>query len=152
MSVPAKINKAKFIVTCLMGNTNFQNPIPTLAVITLAINDLEGAWNAAADGGKVKTATIHDKEDVLLAKMSALAIFVEATAANDVSKVNSSGFDVKHAGGNFVAEGLAVSLGKQSGEVNARVKSQPRAVFHWQFSTDPVMATSWLDAKHYNAQ
>ena len=144
LSVPDKINRARFIVNCLTGNSNFTTPNPTLSTIVQAINNLEVAWNNAADGGKTKTALMHDAENALMNLMSRLAHYVEDTAANDENKIHSSGMDIKKPATATNKGDFYVEQSEESGVVIAKISSKGIAVYFWETSTDE--GKTWTQA------
>lgn len=75
-----KIEYSRNVVIFMTGNSNFTTPNPPLTSITTAANNLETASIAAIDGGKSKTATMHQKETILDNLLSQLGNYVEATA------------------------------------------------------------------------
>ena len=128
---PAKIEKAKQIVTAITGNVNFTTPIPSLATVTAAISALETAFNNAQDGGKSKTAVMHEKEKVLDDVLTRLGHYVEDTSLGVESIILSSGMDVKNSNTPVGVLPAPVNLeaitGSASGEIHLRWKSEINA-------------------------
>ena len=96
LTVPQKITQSRFVVDSISNNSAlFPSPIPTLPSVVDAINALENAWNDAADGGKHKTAMMHEKETDLMKIMFDVAHYVERVANGDSEVVVASGLYVK---------------------------------------------------------
>jgi len=141
--VPQKINRARFIVDSVMSHpTEFPNPVPTLSTITSAIDDLEIAWNDAVDGGKVKTALMHDKEDDLQKLLNDLANYVELVADGDIEVVHMSGMSVKKKP-TFSAPDFEVEHSGNSGEVKLRVKPKAKTHYHWEYCRISPEENEW---------
>jgi hypothetical protein len=146
LSVPAKINKARLIVEAVSGNMDiFESPSPDLSSVEEAIDDLETAWNEAADGGKSKKAQMHDKEAELLKLMNDLAHYVEAVADGDVNVIHLAAMDTKRPSARVQSD-FEVTYNGESGKVVVKRKSVKNASYIWQYSPDPVSAVSWKDA------
>ena len=99
-----KIEYSRNIVISMTGNSNFTTPNPSLALVTTAANNTETASIAAIDGGKRKTAAMHQKEAILDNLLSQLGNYVEATAnaaaaagGDAQAVILSSGMDFKRA-------------------------------------------------------
>ena len=108
MTPTEKVSKARQIVIAMTGNPNFTTPMPTLASITSAADDLDAA-QIALDGTKIKTAERNTAEDLLDTLMSGLQGYVGSICLNDVEKTLSSGFDIRKA--NTKAEILPAPIG-----------------------------------------
>jgi hypothetical protein len=103
-SVSDKIETSKNIVSSMNGNNKFTNPSPALAAITSATINLENAYIAAIDGGKSKTAFMHQQEAILDNLLLQLSNYVEATAnaalaagGDAQAVILSAGMDFKRA-------------------------------------------------------
>src|SRR3989344_8237196 len=116
-TVPAKIENARHYVTLMTGNANFATPVPSLSVVSTAINNLETAYNSALGGGKVLTAIMHDKEAILDNLVTQLSHYVEATANGSDSIILSAGMNVKLQTGVRRTSGLVIKKGNQEGEL-----------------------------------
>jgi len=146
LSVAAKINKARLIVEAVSVNIGtFVTPTPDLVVVEGAIDDLESAWNEAADGGKSKKAQMHDKEVELLKLMNDLAHYVEFVADGDENVIHLAALDIKKTSSRVQNEFDVVYSG-ETGTVIARRKSVKNTSYVWQYSPDPTSDTSWVDA------
>ena len=138
--VPLKIERARHIVTSMTGNANFATPVPTLASVTTAINNLEIAFNAAQGAGPAQTATMHDKETLLDNLLTQLANYVESTSNGVAAIILSAGMDVKGKGGQQPHIFNAVA-GKHTGEAILHAKVTRHASYIWQMTNDPPLLT-----------
>jgi len=142
-SVPLKIKRARSIVETVSTNVDtFPTPSPSLDIIFNAIEELEVAWNATADGGKTKTAIMHDKEDVLMKLLNDLAHYVESVANGDETIVHLAGMSVKSRPVFHVPDFEVVHSGI-SGEVKLRVKPQAKTLYHWEFCLTSPDENEW---------
>ena len=143
ISVPEKINRARFIVSTMISNIGvFQNPIPALNTVIAAINALELAWNNAADGGKQKTAMMHEKEDDLMKLMNDIANYVERVADGNTEVVTAAGMSVKRKAV-IVRPDFMVEQTEDRGVVLLRVKPRAKTVYRWEFCEDPHNENEW---------
>jgi hypothetical protein len=144
LTVPEKINKATSIATFILSNPGiFVNPTPSVPTLFAAIKDLSKAWNLAEDGGKTKTALMHDKEDDLMILMNLLANYVENLAGGDETIIHLAGMDVKQKPVIKKTEFEVVQL-KESGSVLVRVRARAKSMYKYQYTTD---GKTWVDAK-----
>jgi len=142
LGIAQKIQKARAIVTRMTGNTNFTTPNPALAAITAAINALETAFEAAADGGKTLKAAMHAKEKILNGLMVQLEEYISNICAGDELKIQSSGMDVKQAATHSKRKASVVP-GLNPGEVICTAESTgrgARAMHEYQCCNDPIPA------------
>jgi hypothetical protein len=139
LSIPAKIEKARHMVTAMTGNSSFTTPVPALASVTTAINTLETAYNAAQGAGPLQTATMRDKEAILDNLLSQLVNYVEVAANGVEAVILSAGIDVKSKGGRSAAT-FTADDGEHSGEVvlHTRSAGAARASYIWQVAPDPL--------------
>lgn len=137
-TVPTKIENARHYVTVMTGNPNFTTPSPTLASITTAVNALETAYNAALGGGKVLTATMHDKEAILDNLLTQLGHYVEGVANGSETIILSAGMTVKASTGPRGTLGFVIKNGERGGEVKLSTKSQAHHAYMWQVVLDPL--------------
>ena len=146
LSIPAKISRANFIVSGLTGNVNYPSPTPTLLSINNAITNLGTAWNNAADGGKTKTALMHDAEADLMILMNKLAHYIEDNSGGLVENIHSTDLTLKKFVGQSVPQNTYwVKNGEESGEIVAKIKAgPPHAVYHWQYTND-MGSNNWTD-------
>ena len=144
LTVPQKITQSRFVVDSISNNSAlFPSPIPTLPSVVDAINALENAWNDAADGGKHKTAMMHEKETDLMKIMFDVAHYVERVANGDSEVVVASGLYVKKQGQTHFAD-FTVEHTEHPGEVYLRVKPQYKTVYRWEYSKDTLGSHPWV--------
>ena len=147
LSVPHKIEKARFIVTSMTGNAAFATPNPTLASITTNINALETAYLAAKGGSVDETANMYTKEFVLELSLKSLAAYVESIAnANTVTAetvVLSSGMEIKTPVIR-TARDFSVKPSETPGEVKLSTRHERNSTYIWQMSLDPSQEANWL--------
>jgi hypothetical protein len=146
LTVPQKIEHARFIVTSMTGNANFPTPSPALMVITANANALEAAFITAKGGGKDETALMHAKEQVLELSLKTLCSYVEGIANGNLSTaesvVLSSGFSTKKVPSPR-ANGFRITPGKNPGEIAIKTDSESRAVFTFEMTLTPEDDDSW---------
>lgn len=96
-SITVKIFKARYIISKLTGNPNFQTLPPEidLLVLTAAVDALEQAAQDAAKGGTDKTLTMHIRASELDAKMVMAQDFVQVASGGDPIIIESSGMEVR---------------------------------------------------------
>jgi hypothetical protein len=98
LSVPAKIQYGRRLVTALTGNPNFPTPNPGVAVLTAGADELEAAYNdahAARLVAKTKTTVQDEKTTALDLLIAQLASYVDNASGGDSVKIESAGFDVR---------------------------------------------------------
>lgn len=138
LAISLKIQKAREIVQKLTGNPDFPTVNPTLAVLTAAINALETAFEAAADGGKTLKAKMHAKEKILVDLMVLLEESVGTISGGDEQKILSTGFGVKKTGVHGKRKVQIVAT-KNPGEVILTADTaadKPIGAYEWQSSLD----------------
>lgn len=77
----------------MSGNADFPDPPVTMAALAAATTAFSAARVAAAQGGTADTAAKEAARDTLVAMLRQLAAYVQLTAANDLPKVLSTGFE-----------------------------------------------------------
>lgn len=146
LSVSAKLNKARLIRAGIAANAaTFANPNPPLAALDAAINNLDAAITDASDGGKNKTALMHDKEDELLRQFTILASYVTEVANGDIEIIHLAGMEEKKKPV-VTQTDFDVQQGDVSGSVDLRSKPQPKTIYKWQYCADPLNANNWVSA------
>ena len=147
LSGPDKVNKTGIITTAISNNPGvFKTPKPSLAEIKKAAGDFSIAIAEAADGGKVKTAIMHDKESVLMNLLTRLAYYVEETADGDEAIIHLAGMELRKSGKPSRAD-FDIKQGNTRGSVNLRVKARTKTIYKWQYCSDPA-ANNWVLAGH----
>ncbi|MCW3075622.1 MAG: hypothetical protein JWO32_231 [Bacteroidetes bacterium] len=146
LSVPQKINKGRMFVDSIASNPAiFINPMPSLAVISSAIDDLEIAWNEATDGGKSKTAIMHDKERIVMKLLYDLAHYVEGIAFGNEEIIHLASMSVKQVGIKTPID-FEVFLPDDRGAVGLKCKARPKTLYRWEHCKDPLNSNSWVIA------
>ncbi|MBP6390569.1 MAG: hypothetical protein KA175_01285 [Flavobacteriales bacterium] len=116
-----KVAKAVFIGGKMTGNATFPTPVPTLAALDTARENLELAIAAALDGGKSVTFAKNEAEADLDEVITQLAGYVVSIAGADEVKIRSAGFDVRRRGspiGELLAPGnLRADLTEFQGQI-----------------------------------
>ncbi len=84
---------AQEVHTGMSGNADFPDPPVTMAALATATTNFSNARVAAAQGGPADTAIKEAMRDILVTMLRQLAAYVQLTAANDLPKVLSSGFE-----------------------------------------------------------
>ncbi len=80
--------------TKLQGNPNFTTPVIAPTLVLTAVDELDVAIVAAAQGGTQLTAAKNGKRSVLTDMLRELAAYVQSVAKNDLTVILSSGFTV----------------------------------------------------------
>lgn len=143
LSVPEKITRSRFVVDSITNNPIlFPSPVPTMGAVTNAINALANAYDDAADGGKTKTAMMHEKEFDLMKVMTDVAHYVERIANDDSEIIIAAGLEVKKQG-QINIPNFSVEHTEHSGEVMLRVKPRAKTVYRWDFTKDPLGDNPW---------
>jgi hypothetical protein len=95
-TVSEKVGFGRNIVTNMTANiATFATPIPPLAGVTTAIDDLETAYTEALDGGISKTAAKNAAEVEFDTLLTALGNYVDSIAKGDETIILSAGMEVK---------------------------------------------------------
>jgi hypothetical protein len=152
LKLPTKVNAlvtyAQGIVKGMTGNPAFPNPVPTLAAITAAINDLQAAETAALTRAK-NTATVrNEKRAALVQLLVQLKAYIQAQAdanvENGASIIQSAGIGVRKTVTRR-ARVFAAKAGAVSGTVKiVAVPAARRASYEWEYSTDG--GKTWIAA------
>lgn len=139
LPVPDKIQTAKYIINSVSSNsTLFNSPSPSLNTLNMALNKLRQAWMDAQDGGKSKTALMHDAENSLMKLLYDLAHYVEAVADGNPEIVHKAGLSVKRQAHSVSRPDFYVYQLKKPGSVGIRTKPRKEQAFYkWQYTTDP---------------
>lgn len=157
LSIPAKIQKLRQIITAMTGNANFTTPSPTLASITTLINDLETKFNTAQTA-RTTAQQMTDLQDLaekaLDAAMTLLVSYAENVTGGDGAKLQSGGFDLRDPSapiGDLPAPAnLIATIGDNDGEIDLDWDSVRGAgSYVVERSADPPTATSWQMIKTF---
>lgn len=107
LSVSGLISKARLVTQRITDNpSSFPNCAAMNARVLQAIAGLEAAYAETFNGGKSKTALMHDKHRELVLLMRLLGDRVEEDANNDPAMVHLSGLDVKKKKTSSLSEGI----------------------------------------------
>ncbi len=143
------------VIAMMTDNTNYPNPLPTLAEVTTSVGDFETAVHAALDGGKIAIATRNAARVSLLALVRQLAAYVQLHCQADLLVLISSGFDAVRApspAGQLPApQNPRLSITDKSGELlfkfdrvknanNYSIQTAPTATGPWE--DEPLTTTS----------
>jgi hypothetical protein len=149
-SVPVKIELGRTVHKSMTGNANFPSPIPPLAALAAAVQELETAYEARMShgGGTLFTSVIHEKENVFDEMMRDLERYVNIESRNEESVIRSAGMDVRKPRGKAEVPGIASSFsakpGQHPGSVDLRWKRPAWAITHLIFMTDDIdNSASW---------
>ena len=116
-----QVVKANEVITNLTGNPDFPTPIPTLATVQTAADELDAAL-LALDGSHEKTAVKNQKVERLSDLMTALVGYVQSASAGDEVKILSTGMGVRNAATRVGLLGpvdkLTAKLGQMPGAIN----------------------------------
>jgi hypothetical protein len=148
LSVPALITYAKGIVTRMSANPSFPNPTPTLAAVTVAIDELHVAETAALARAKGAVATRNDKRAALIVLLKQLRGYIQtvadASTEDGAAVIESAGVAVRKTP-THRARVFAAKLGAVSGTAKViAVTAGRRASYEWQYSTDG--GKTWITA------
>jgi hypothetical protein len=144
LDVPTKIADvllyANNIVQKLTNNPSFPTPIPTVAALTAAINDLHAAETAALSRTTGAATVRNDKLTVLVSLLQQLRGTVQAVAdaspENGAAIIESAGLAVRK-----VATRAKRTFGAKPGALSGQaivtaVSAGPRSSYEWQYSAD----------------
>lgn len=149
LSVPKKIEKARFIVSSMSGNERFPNPSPGLNVIQERASALEGAYIAAQGGGTDDTALMYVREDELDKALIKLGHYVEDIANENIETAEaiilSAGMEPKKDPVHTARE-FNVKNSGFPGRVEMETKYLDRASYIWEYTITPDDPASWKTA------
>jgi hypothetical protein len=144
--VPLLVTRARSIVERMTGNQWFPSPMPSLAAVQAALEDLFEAQAATLSGNKSSVPARDGKRTVLVLRLQQLRSYVEAIATanpeNAASIIESAGMYLK-TGGGPAGRVFTAKPGRVSGEVDlVAPKAGNRAGYEFQHSLDGGM--TWL--------
>jgi hypothetical protein len=92
------LSKGRGMVTKMTGNPNFATPVPALATVTTACDDLEKALEAHVLNPGPREKSVRDASfDALRALLIDLGGYVQAASGGDRLIIESAGCDVRRA-------------------------------------------------------
>ncbi len=123
-----------------------------MASITTTVNNLETAYNAAADGGKSKTAFAKTQEAALDALLVQLGAYIQEASGGDATIILSSGLEVRSGKTPpqelTAPQKLEATTGSNEGEIDLRWKPVARSnAYKIQQSADGASPTGCPPAK-----
>lgn len=138
--VPQLLTQARSIVQCMTGNPSFPAPIPSLAAIDAAIDNLADAETAAHARTVGAVAARDAKRVVLKGRLRQLLATIQAAAdanpEHGASIIESAGVSVKRPGVP-PPRVFTVKPGPVSGSITLSApKAAHRAGYEWAYSLD----------------
>jgi hypothetical protein len=144
------LSKGRVIVDKMNGNANFQNPTPSIADLTTALDKFEAAliFSNGGRGGVEATANKNASREALISTMQNLGLDVQKNGNDDYVILISSGFDIKGtpAPGTQpdAPKNITLSDGAHKGECDVKFDKVVNAtMYEVRYSTEPNVATSW---------
>ena len=142
LDVPKQVERSRLIQGAMTGNASYATPVPSLATVKTATDNLETAYNESRGRDKNKVQIMKLRRAEMLALITQLAAYVQSTSGGDTEIILSSGFDVIVRGAPQPPVGqilnLRVSKGNVSGTVKLLWDRMPGArVYVIEVSTDP---------------
>jgi hypothetical protein len=136
----ALIVYAQNMVKGMTGNPAFPNPVPPLATVTAAIDDMHAAETAALMRTKGAATVRNEKRVVLVQHLQQLKGYVQlqadANPENSASIIQSAGVALRKTPTRR-ARAFAAKPGALSGTVDIIAASAgQRASYEWEYSTD----------------
>lgn len=135
------ISIARAVVHALTGNPAFPSPTPTLAAVTVAIDELETAQTAALTRVKGAVELRNEKRATLVTRLAELKAYVQAVAnaappEHAAAIIQSAGMNVRKTP-TRKARVFAAIQGSASGSVTLTAPfAGPNAAYDWEWSTD----------------
>ncbi len=142
LDVPKQIERSRLIQTAMTGNASYATPVPSLATVKTATDNLEASYNESRGRDKNKVQIMKLRRAEMLALIIQLAAYVQSTSNGDKETILSSGFDVITRGVPQPPVGQVLNLRVSKGTVSGTVKllwdRMPGArVYVIEVSTDP---------------
>jgi hypothetical protein len=138
--VPALITYGQGIVKSMTRNASFPNPVPALATVTEALNELQAAETAALARTKGAATTRNEKRAALVQLLQQLRGYIQTTAdanvENGASIIQSAGIAVRKTPVRHPRV-FDAKPGTVSGSVKLLAASAARrASYEWEYSLD----------------
>jgi hypothetical protein len=145
-SGPALVTFAENVVKRTLGNAYFPNPVPPLAAITTATDELRAAETAAISRTKGAVAARNEKRKALVSVLQHLGAYiqtvVDADEGNGPAIIESAGLAVRKRA-TRAPRVFAAKPGRTSGTATLVAASAAhRASYEWQYTTDG--GKTWL--------
>jgi hypothetical protein len=144
--VPQIISESKAIVLGMTGNKNFPTPAPTLADVTIAINNLEAAEVIALSRAKGAAAHKNSLMRTLELMLHQLIKYAEGVANNDPTNAQAIMTSIPLAIRKQpvqVNNGYRVHPTKSVGELFIMTTRTANATYNFESTTDPANVASW---------
>jgi hypothetical protein len=144
--VPDVVGYAQRIVLSMTESPWFPSPMPSLAEVAAAVEDLGAAQVATLSGTRGTIELRDEKLEVLVSLLKRLKAYVQGVAddnpENAGSIIESSGMNVKKKG-SYTKPDFAVKPGRVRGSVRLEVRSAgDRGGYEWAWSIDG--GKTWL--------
>jgi hypothetical protein len=136
----ALVTYTQGILKEMTGNPAFPNPVPTLAALATAVNDLQTAQTAALTRAKGSATVRNQKRTALVQLLTQLKAYVQAQADSNpdtgASVIESAGLPVRKTPVR-PARVFAAAVGANAGTANLVAPSAGhRASYEWEYSVD----------------
>lgn len=150
-------SKANTIIVSMTGNDDFPAPVPELAIVSTALESYSEALAAAASGNRADVAIKNTKRQELTLLLRSLATYVTYTAADDRSKLLTSGFDISKEPAPIIItkpENIQVTNGLNPGELQLSVRRVKGATsyMHEYILHENVATDNWLTSTSTSAK
>jgi hypothetical protein len=138
--VPDIVGYARMIVLRMTESPWFPSPMPSLAEVAAAVEDLGSAQVATLTGTRGTTELRDERLEVLVSLLKRLKAYVQGVAddnpENAGSIIESAGMNVKKKG-SYAKPDFVVKPGRVHGSVRLEVRSAgDTAAYEWAWSTD----------------
>jgi hypothetical protein len=138
--VPDLAGYAKRVVLCMTDNPWFSSPIPSIADVASAVDELESAQVATLTRTRGTAEVRDEKLKVVNGLLKRLKAYVQGVADDNPEQagsiIESSGMNIKNKG-SYAKPPFKVKPGKVKGTVRLEVRSAgDRASYEWAWSTD----------------
>ncbi len=138
--VPELVGYGKRVVLCMTDNPWFPSPMPSLADVAAAVDDLESAQVTSLTRSRGTAEVRDDKVKVLVSLLKRLKAYVQGVAddnpENAGSIIESAGMNIKKKG-SYAKPPFAVKPGRVKGAVRLESRSAgDRASYQWAWSVD----------------
>ena len=142
--------ETKNIIRLLTGNTYFQQPEPTIELLTTTHAAFENSLEKALSGGPRDVHLKNENRVALLAVLRSLGQYIQANCNDNADAVLSAGYKLKKEKSAIgildKPENFSVTPGPNSGSLKLKVKAVRGAESYiFQYALTPVTAeTIWI--------
>jgi hypothetical protein len=142
--VPDLAGYAKRVVLCMTDNPWFSSPIPSIADVASAVDELESAQVATLTRTRGTAEVRDEKLKVVNGLLKRLKAYVQGVADDNPEQagsiIESSGMNIKNKG-SYAKPPFKVKPGKVKGTVRLEVRSAgDRASYEWAWSSSSSRA------------